>query len=134
MVDPLTPGVRKLLSEWIETVAQLHLLLFMHSQRERSWLPEEASAELRSNPSWIQTQLEQLARRGLLERDGQAFIYRAPPDLDRTIFELSDAYKQYPVAVISAIYAPDPDLKQFADAFRLRRDPEKYDDKESSDG
>lgn len=136
--DPLLPHVRALLNESISSVAQLELLIFMHSQRHRAWNPADASAELRSNPAWIQTQLEQLAERGLLVREGTAFRFGARPDLDQAVDDLAHAYRTFPVTVVGAIYPGpgqrDQGLRAFADAFRLRRKPETPEDKEGPRG
>jgi hypothetical protein len=134
--DPLLPHVRELLNESINSVAQLELLIFMHSQRDRAWNPADASAELRSNPAWTQTQLEQLADRGLLIRVGDAFRFGARPDQDAAVDDLARAYRTFPVTVVSAIYPSQRNqgLRHFADAFRLRRRPEPPDDKEAPRG
>jgi hypothetical protein len=90
-----------------------------------AWNPADASAELRSNPAWIQTQLEQLAERGLLLREGAAFRFGARPELDQAVDDLAHAYRTFPVTVVGAIYPtqgqPNQGLRHFADAFRLRR-------------
>jgi len=124
--DPLLPHVRLLLTERIDSVAQLDLLLFMHRRRERAWTPADASTELRISPDWTRAELEKLAARGLLLCEGQAFRYSAAPDLDSAVSDLSRAYQAFPVTVVGVIYSSkasvDPNLRQFADAFRLRRE------------
>lgn len=130
--DPLLPRVRAL-AESITSVAQLELLIFMHGQRARTWRADEASAELRSNPVWVRSQLEELAGRGLLVRDGSTYRLSADPEVESSVGDLAHAYRVFPVTVVGAIYPArgtpqgtndqqnGRDLKRFADAFRLRR-------------
>lgn len=126
--EPLSAQVRAFITESISSVARLHLLLFVRNRRERPWNGDDAAFELRSNPRWVQAELEHLEQRALLVREGQSFRYAASPDVDAIVAALDQAYQTYPVAVIGAIYPPEREenraLRQFADAFRLRREPE----------
>lgn len=126
--DPLLPHVRALLSTSISSVAQLELLIFLHAQRARAWSPADASAELRSNPAWILAQLEELASRGLLVREGERYRLGDRADLVAAVEDLARAYRTFPVTVVSAIYpagsSPNRGLQHFSDAFRLRRKPD----------
>ena len=123
--DPLLPHVRTLLSERIETVAQLDLLLFLFRRRERAWTGAQAAAELRIGADWTSEQLARLADRGFLAREAGGFRYGAAPDLGRAVEDLARAYEVFPVSVVAAIYAAPvrPDLRSFSDAFRIRREP-----------
>jgi hypothetical protein len=123
--NPLLDHVRALLTERVDSVAQLELLLFMYHHRDRAWSPGEAAAELRISPEWTSDQLDLLARRGLLASFDHGFRYATTPELDRAVADLAHAYRTFPVTVVSAIYAgSNRTLTNFADAFRLRRPPE----------
>jgi hypothetical protein len=125
--DPLLPHVRALLAERIETVAQLELLIFLYNRRERAWSAAEASAELRISPDWTMSQMQQLAERELLAREGPRFKYFATSELDVAVGDLAGAYRAFPVTVIGAIYSSKASgsqgVRNFADAFRLRQPP-----------
>ena len=128
--DPLLPHVRALVSQRIESVAQLDLLLFLHGQRDRVWSAAQISAELRISPDWTSAQLDRLADRGFLKREGGGFSFSAG-DLDAAVGDLAKAYRAFPVTVVGAIYPPgakeNEGLKRFADAFRLWSEPGRED-------
>ena len=124
--DPLLPHVQALLSEQVDTVAQLELLLFMYHHRHRAWSAQETATEGRSSPEWARQQLALLAKRGLVHRTDHGYQYVPRPELDRAVTDLAQAYRVFPVTVIGAIYARrrpvDQNMQNFAEAFRLRRD------------
>jgi hypothetical protein len=123
--DPLTPAVRSLIGAAIDSVAQLEILLLMRRDAARPWSPDAIAAELRMDALGMREQLEALRGRGLISAGPEGYVYAQGGELAGAVDELAAVYTQYPVAVITAIYSkPAPDLKNFADAFRLRRSPE----------
>lgn len=123
--DPLLPHVRALLAERIESVAQLELLLFMYSRRGLALQPGDAAGELRISADWTRSQLDVLTDRGLLARRGEGYAYFPAPGLDEAVRDLAQAYRNFSVTVVRAIYSrQDQGLMRFADAFRLRRPPD----------
>lgn len=137
--DPLPDRVRTLLDGRIDSVTQLDILLLIHRNPGRPWTGRAVAAELRIGDLWAEEQLSLLCRRGLLHREapgGAATAvagggtenvgYRVAPDAETAdaVNELARTYQTHPVAVVAAIYArPDRTLRNFADAFRLRKDP-----------
>lgn len=124
-----------MIAERIGSVGQLEVLLLLHRGSQRAWTAAETAAELRVDRVWAETQLNELARGGLLvPAEGGGHRYGpASPDLDRAVGELSRTYTQRRVAVIHAILSnPSETLRTFAHAFRLRKD--KAADKDIGDG
>jgi hypothetical protein len=118
----LPPAVRALIAAAIDSVAQLEILLLMRRDAARAWTPDAVAAELRMAAPGMRSQLEALRDRGLATAGPEGYRYHAGGALAGAVDELAAVYTQYPVAVITAIYSkPAPELKNFADAFRLRR-------------
>lgn len=110
----------------IHSVHQLELLLLLRRYSERAWLAAEVARELYSEPLAVEDELESLRKMGFLtsvETDNPGKRYRyAPADAETKIAmdELAEAYRNYRVRVIDAIFSrPKQDLKQFSDAFRI---------------
>jgi hypothetical protein len=119
--EALTPAVRALIVSSIDSVAQLEILLLLRREAARAWSPPEVAAELRMGAPGMQAQLESLRSRGLVAEAGGAYRY-SPGEQADAVDGLAALYASFPVAVITAIYSkPPPDLKNFADAFRIRR-------------
>jgi hypothetical protein len=120
--DVLSPVVRELIAAAIDSVAQLEILLLMKRDPSRPWTPESLAAELRMGAPGIREQLDAMRLRGLVAATDGSYVYNAAGERAAAANELAAVYASYPVAVITAIYSkPAPDLKNFADAFRLRR-------------
>lgn len=144
----IPPAARALIAEFIDSVAQLELLLWLRareSEGERAGAtgaaqpaavtPAQAADALRHNANWVAAQMQDLARRGLLST-GESGAYRyqpATPAHRQAADELAATYAQRPVAVITQIFTKPPEhLRHFADAFRLS--PRRPADKEPPNG
>ena len=130
MDDPgISPEVRALIVDRIDSVVQLELLLLLQASAGRAWTAPEVAQQLRIEPSWAAGQLGELAARGLAAPGdaagaSDAFRYApAPPSLDATVVQLARDYAERRVTVITMIFSKPLDkLRTFADAFRIRKD------------
>jgi predicted transcriptional regulator len=120
------PEARRFLLDHITSVAQLEMLLLLRTSPEQRWSAEELGRELRIEPAWARTQLQVLCEKGLLDCDEQnkVFSYRPrSPELDRGAAAVAQAYLLHRVSIVELIYSqPNPTIRAFADAFKLRRD------------
>lgn len=128
----ISDEVRTLLTQQLDSVVQLELLLLMHSRPAQSWSAEDVARDLRIEPNSAAKQLAQLRDRGFLRQDEQdagRFRYApASPRVDAVVNELASTYQSRRVTVISLLYSrPTDTLRSFADAFRIFR-------KEKDDG
>jgi hypothetical protein len=115
-------------AEHIPSVLALEVLLLLRASRERSWHAAALAGELRIDRHFAEAQLEALARSGLLERSEQSASYRYAPrsqEQDAIVGELAAEYAERRVSIVSLIYAAPTDrARAFADAFRVRKEPE----------
>ena len=120
--------VRAFITEHIDSVLQLELLLLLRKKRDRDFDAAEVVRELRIDPAWSAGQLEQLCAAGILacvEAGGARRYHYAPKsaELDGAVQKLEQAYTDRRVSVISLIFSkPTDKLRSFADAFRVRKD------------
>lgn len=100
------------------------LLLLQRVARAQS--ATDVANELRIDVSSAQRRMENLADRGLADKDGAGFVYRANNPRDGQVRALADAYRERRVAVITLIFSKpqkqDP-AKALAEAFKLKRGP-----------
>ena len=121
--DPVPPKIKRFIDANISSVEQLELLLLLRRTKTRSWTAQSASLELRTSPQSIATRIAELAVQGLVKIDGDEFTYAASSGTDGTIGELERVYGTYRTRVITMIFDKPPrQIRDFADAFRLRRD------------
>ncbi|GMV27358.1 MAG: hypothetical protein AMXMBFR58_33890 [Phycisphaerae bacterium] len=117
----------------LDSVTQLDVLLLLHGSQQREWSPQEVATELRIGAQWAEQYLRVLCARGLIVSEQAGYRYVARPDLEQPMQELTRLYRTHPVGIIAAIYRPNKQLEEFADAFRIRR-PTSGDDKGPSHG
>lgn len=123
----ITPEIRRLVAEHIDSADQLDILLLLHSAPDRVWTARDVSESVFTVPTAATMRLEQLAHAGFLASSGGAdpsYTYRpATTTLAAQVDTLAAAYRANRVAVIQLVFqkAADP-LTTFSNAFRLRRE------------
>jgi predicted ArsR family transcriptional regulator len=125
--DAISQRVRFFITDHVDSVGQLEVLLLTQRDAQKEWTAEEVSQELRTNPSWAKEQLADLCAHGLLaSREPDHPIYRFDPksqEMREIVSELANAYSVRRMTVISLIYnKPTTKLQVFADAFKFRKD------------
>jgi hypothetical protein len=119
--------LEKFIAEDIQSLEQVEILLLLSGSPDRWWSGRAVYEVVKSNPGSVDARLEELAERGIVQRQKQVETeYRfSPPDekIWKVVNELRDAYKERPVKVVQAIYSKPPDaVQEFARAFRVRKD------------
>ncbi|MGN6368397.1 MAG: hypothetical protein ACTHN5_09070 [Phycisphaerae bacterium] len=130
--EELDPAIHQFISAHIQSVAQLEILLLLHTNPAQAWTPAAIARELRIEASGALQQLTGLASSGLVKRDppesDNYFFAPASEDLARGTHALAQAYLVRRVTVIGLIFAKPVDkIRVFSDAFRIRQDPPRKD-------
>lgn len=117
----------KFIAAEINSLEQLEILLLLSDNPKQWWTVRNVYEIIKSSHQSVQHRLNEMTESGILvkEGDGEAryqFGLTEGPNLE-SIHELREAYKERPVKVVQAIYSKPPDaVKEFAKAFRLRKD------------
>lgn len=126
--QPFPSDLESFIARCIDSVEQVEILLLVREQPERRWTIDEISRHLRSTPHSVALRLAQLQDRGLVSRSGDdSFSYSARSHVDALVERLADAYRERRTSVIERIFSQRDAIQSFADAFRLRPDPDEDD-------
>ena len=124
MSEGLSDNVKQFIAECIASVEQLEVLLHLYASAPRPRSAEAIAKDLYVAPESVQRRLVEFHEKGLLEkREGELYAFKPEgQDADRTVHELSLAYKERRVAVINQISSnPQDHLRSFADAFKFKK-------------
>ena len=118
------------LTDRIDSVEQLEVLLLLQQTPETEWTGESVARHLYREPTSVGRRLGVLRLQGLLhasEGENPTFRYAPSSDtLDATVRRLATAYAERRVSVLAIIAGkPMDNVRAFADAFRIRREEEK---------
>lgn len=105
----------------------LELLLLFLQDPQRTWHLAELVRESRASAAAVGEGLVELRQAGLAASDplGGFRFHAASPDREMLARELTDLYSRKPRTIMRAILqAPNDRIQTFADAFRIRKDPE----------
>lgn len=121
----LSTEVKEFIAEYIHSVIRLEVLLLLTDDRDKVWSAEAVDRKLNLTPHSAKAHLDELVSQGLLVRTDGApeRLYRYHPSsesLDRTVGQLSKAYKAQRVAVLTLIFAnPVDKIRLFTETFRM---------------
>ena len=104
--DPLTRAAERLISQHIDSVGALDLLLVLHEGRERDWSVEELCRTLRCPGPWAEDQLSRLLAIGLLaESDDGRYQYRRGLQYGPAVDQIARACRHDRAGVTRLIFA-----------------------------
>lgn len=109
MTDRLPDDVERFISDHIESVEAVNVLLLLFAQPARRWTAELVSRESRTNEWSAELHLESLSAHGLLRAlPGTPRAYQAESTHSGVVGSLARLFIERRVAVISFIYSrPD---------------------------
>ena len=120
MAEPLPAPVRRFISEHVESVGMLELLLLLRATPEKTWTALELSRALVTTEELIADNLRRLERDGLVTQADGVYTFRAGRS-EGTLEQLAECYARRRHTVIGVIYGADTrDASTISDAFRLR--------------
>ena len=122
--EGLSEDIKQFIAECIGSVEQLEILLHLYSTAPRPWSAEAIAKDLYVAPESVTRRLEEFHQKELLEkREGELYAFRPKREnAERTVRDLSFAYKERRVAVINQIFStPQDHLKSFSDAFKFKK-------------
>jgi len=112
------------IARFIHSVEQIEILCIFARAPAKTWTEEEVFKEIQSSRTSVAANLGLFCGR-LLHFDAPTGYRFSPesPDLGRLALELVKTYHERRVTVINAIYREPVDpIRDFADAFKLRKD------------
>lgn len=116
-------SVREFVTEHIDSVAQLEVLLLLRAQPNKEWTAREVAAALVIEPESVALGwLDHLTRHRLVRAQRNTYRYRPPTELRSTLDDLAESYAKYRVTLVALIFSkPSGEIGRFADTFRFSR-------------
>jgi hypothetical protein len=115
--------VREFILRHIDSIAQLEALFLLRGNPREAWDPKRLSRRLYTSEQETVELLAKLASDGFLRIQEEGFYYECTEDDQRALVDkLADIYARQLIPVTNLIHAKPRRVRQFADAFRLRKD------------
>lgn len=126
MENELSEELRSFIKQYLTSLEQLEILLWLSKRSDRAWTIEQVFKVTQSNRGSVAERLRSLAFSGfLVAEDSAASAFRfkpASPELARRVAELEQACKVSRHKVVNVIFSePKGQAQQFADSFKLKR-------------
>lgn len=123
----ISEKVKQFIFEYIDSVEQLEILLYMRISQDQWHNGDKIGRELRLSPISVNNRLSQLHNSELIVENSQLNgEYRYDPDSsanESVLIELSEAYRQRKHRILELIFSPAKKARKFANAFTIKQDP-----------
>jgi hypothetical protein len=120
--DAIPDDVRDFILRHIDSIAQLEALLLLRANRETDWDVAQVAARLYSNEEEIKKVLTRLSEDRLLSYKDGLYRYECAPEMQESVRRLAETYRRHLIPVTNAIHAKSRRIREFADAFKIRKD------------
>lgn len=123
MSDRLPAELQEFLARHIDTVVHLEALLLLRAAPAAAWDAESIAKRLYTSEQEALEALAHLAVHGLLSSDAAGYRFNPQTqELLGTVELLAESYKQHLIPITNLIHAKPGRIRQFADAFKLKKD------------
>jgi hypothetical protein len=120
--DSIPDDVRDFIVKYIESIAQLEALLLLRREPEVSWDETSLGQRLYISSPAAADILARLAAEGFVVLDGGKYRYQCHSIEAQDVVErLAGIYARQLIPVTHLIHDKPSRIRQFADAFRLRK-------------
>lgn len=107
----------------IDSIAQLEALLLLRRNSAENWTTASAAQRLYVSETEATSALEHLCTQGLLNCNNQIYTYAGlSPSQHSMVDRLAEAYARHLIQVTNLIHAKPRRLREFSDAFKLRKE------------
>jgi hypothetical protein len=123
MEDSIPPEVREFVLRHIDSVAQLEALLLMRRNPAERWDAMKIARRVYTTEAEAVELLTRLAADGCLKVADNGYWYECPDAAQREIVDrLAVSHARHLIAVTNLIHSKPRRIRQFADAFKFRKD------------
>jgi hypothetical protein len=124
MTDHLIPpDIRDFIQRHIDSVAQLEALLLLRANPCEKWDVTRIAQRLYAPEQEISSVLARLCLDQLLVCENGVYRYECGSEMQARVDRLAASYSSHLVQVTNIIHAKPRRIREFADAFRIRKDP-----------
>jgi hypothetical protein len=121
--EPIPEDVQAFIWRHIESIAQLEALLLLRREPNVAWSPYAAGRRLYISADSCAALLAKLCADGFLAEQNGAFKYKpGTSEQDDLVGRLAEFYAHQLIPVTNLIHARSARIRQFADAFKIRKD------------
>jgi hypothetical protein len=123
MPESVPVELRTFVLRYVDSVGQLEALLLMRTDPSTPWTAATLAPRLYTSEDEAAGILSRLADEGFLVEDGRDYRFQcADPELERPLTALASFYRTHLIAVTNLIHSKPRRIREFADAFKLKKD------------
>lgn len=123
VTESIPDDVREFVLKYVDSIAQLEALLLLRRERSASWNAATVAKRLYITHGDASDVLRKLLAHGFLKFRKETYQYQCPPEVDTLVGHVADVYARQLIPVTHLIHNKPGRIREFADAFKLRKEP-----------
>jgi hypothetical protein len=120
--EDIPADTRSFIARYLDSVPQLEALLLLRDNPSESWTTDAVAKRLYTAQADPELVLARLCSDGLLSCSDGVYRYDCDATLASAVERLAEAYRSHLIAITNLIHAKPRRIREFADAFKLKRD------------
>lgn len=121
--EPIPDDLRDFILKYIDSVAHLEALLLLRANPAESWDIPRTAKRLYITEQQAGEVLGRLSADGLLSCEADTYRCDGQPAEQKAMIDrLAQAYTRHLIAITNMIHAKPRRIREFADAFKFRKD------------
>lgn len=121
--SPIPLDLQNFIVRHIDSIAQIEALLLLRRHAPEDWDVTSTARRLYISEQETSEILENLCEDGLLQCGAGVYHFAGrTPEVERLVGRLAEAYAENLVAVTNIIHGKPRRIREFANAFKLRKD------------
>ena len=120
--DLIPDDVREFIIRHIDSVAQFEALMLLRGSADQQWDVPAVAKRLYTSEEVAAEALGRLTDDGFLKLENESYRYTCDPERRAAVDRAAAVYARQLISVTRLIHAQPRRIRQFADAFRFRKD------------
>jgi hypothetical protein len=121
--ESIPDDVREFIQKYIDSIAQLEALLLLRRELSVPWTAATVAKRLYVTHDDASDVLRKLLAHGFLKFNRKTYQYQCPAELDTLVVHVADVYARQLIPMTHLIHNKPGRIREFADAFKLRKEP-----------
>ena len=120
--DLIPEDLQRFIAAHIDSIAHIEALLLLRASKSAAWSASTLANRIYVDEATAKEVLRRLQVDGLARLEGERYCFGCnSSEKEQMVERLAEAYRRFLIPVTNLIHATPRRIRQFADAFRLRK-------------
>lgn len=121
--EHISDDLQRFIATHIDSIAHIEALMLLRQTSPTEWTPTALADRIYADEATVRSVLRRLHSDGLVVLDADWYRFGCDSaEKERMVHRLAEAYRTFLIPVTNLIHEKPPKIRQFAEAFKLRKE------------